>query len=340
MYKIYHLLLVACLSTAAPTLQGSNKLFKPVLQELEKIEEEASHSDAPKPKAQPRAEEKRRVDVKVDRPLPNPAPQLEQSAQRPLNRPADAARPSVGQPQRAPIASRAVRQELPAAQPAARQIAVQNRPRPAVQDINVRIQPPLPAARPMIVNPPPQRRPQRVVLATPRTLPTIPLPSTIQLDERCAPNALVMMHPYAITPRGNMIELVDGSVWQIDRKRDRRKVRTWSLWDHVAIESSQFFIWTTFNLVNYTRGESAEVSMTSGPTYEGSASHWVAQCDERGRYVVLEDGSTWSFLKPSFEDWRANDAVVLGLAKDSSGGYVYMLINTRTQKHSLAINMR
>lgn len=186
----------------------------------------------------------------------------------------------------------------------------------------------------------PRRPNSRVILSSPRQMPTTPLPRTVSLDRRCAAYNPVMLRAYMIAPRGNVIELVDGSVWHVQKKKDRRKVRSWTLWDSVVIESSQFLGWPSYSLVNYTRGESVGVTMTQGSIYEGHASHWVTQVDPARRILVLEDGSRWSFVEASFGDWREEDAVVLGLSKDAGGQYVYMLINTRTLKHSLAINIR
>lgn len=126
------------------------------------------------------------------------------------------------------------------------------------------------------ITPPAQARytkPSPTILSTPRPLPKRSLPALIQLDNQCVAYKHLLLNLYAISPRGHVIELVDGSVWHVSSKSDRRKVRRWNYSDDIMIESSQYFIWTTYRLINFTRNESIEASMTVGPINERKASH-------------------------------------------------------------------
>jgi len=167
-----------------------------------------------------------------------------------------------------------------------------------------------------------------------------PLPITVKLDRRCIPCNVITSHPFAIKPKGNLIELVDGSIWHIKHKRDRRLVKQWNMRDDIIVENVPGTRWKTYRLTNYSKGESVEAALSLGNKYEGKAARWVVRIDGVRGIVELNDGSLWSVTETPSDDWRENDPVILGLSKNIGGSSLYMMINTRTMRHVSAITFR
>jgi hypothetical protein len=137
-----------------------------------------------------------------------------------------------------------------------------------------------------------------------------------------------------------VIELVDGSVWHIKRKRDRHTVRHWSMRDDIIVESFQFLGCKTYKLVNYSREESVEAILSLDECYEGRASHWISRIDRTRGVMELEDGTVWNINAAIYEDWSENDGVILGLSHENSGFSLYMIINARTMQHIPVTTLR
>lgn len=163
------------------------------------------------------------------------------------------------------------------------------------------------------------------------------LPSTIVIDRRCAPCPYLTLTPYAISKKGDLIELDDGSVWEV-RHRDRRSVKRWAPGDLIVIETGQFFSWSTYKLVNYSRHESVDVELSMNQGWGGRSSHWIVEVNPIQGYLRLEDGSIWRMSASELAQWRVNDDVILGLSKDwFSDQYTYVLINPRAKNRFIAI---
>lgn len=166
---------------------------------------------------------------------------------------------------------------------------------------------------------------------------TRPLPQTIVIDRRCAPCPYVTLTPYAVSKKGDMVELSDGSVWEV-RHRDRRAVRRWSPGDTILVETGKFLSWSSYRLVNYSRHESADVELALASGFEGRFSHWITEVNPIQGYVRLEDGSIWRMSSSEVAMWRVNDDVIIGLSKDwFSDQYSYILINPRARNRIIAL---
>lgn len=163
-----------------------------------------------------------------------------------------------------------------------------------------------------------------------------PLPQTIVIDRRSAAYPYAALAPWAISPKGDFVQLEDGSRWKV-RHRHYKTAKSWNATDVILIETGKFFTWSAYKLVNYTRGEFVDVDLIE-PTRNGTLSHWIAEIDVRKGYLRLQDGSTWYMSASELLNWNLNDDVMIALSKDwFSGHSSYVLINPRAKTRLFAI---
>ncbi len=173
-------------------------------------------------------------------------------------------------------------------------------------------------------------QPQRPVIV-PR-----PLPQVIVIDRGSALYPTAALTPYFISRRGDQIQLNNGSSWAV-RYRDQRAVRHWNYEDIIVIQTGGFFNWSTYKLVNYTRGTSIDVELIN-PQSRGMLSHWITEINPIEGYLRLQDGSIWKMSAHELLNWQVDDDVIIGINKnwftnDSS----YVLINPRVKNRLVAV---
>lgn len=177
-----------------------------------------------------------------------------------------------------------------------------------------------------------------VVVETPKRPIVIsrPLPQTIVIDRRSAAYPHATLAPYAISPKGDFIQLEDGSQWKV-RHRHYRTVKRWSPTDTILIETGKFFTWSAYKLVNYSKNEFVDVELIE-PTSNGALSHWITEINVYEGFLRLQDGSIWRMSTNELLNWRVNDDVVVALSKDwFSSHSSYVLINPRVRNRLIAI---
>jgi hypothetical protein len=163
-----------------------------------------------------------------------------------------------------------------------------------------------------------------------------PLPPAVVIDRRSAAYLYATLAPYAISPKGDFIQLEDGSQWKV-RHRYYRTVKRWSPNDAILIETGKFFTWSAYKLVNYTRGEFVDVELIE-PMRSGALSHWITEINVYDGYLRLQDGSIWRMSANELLNWNVNDDVVIALSKDwFSSHSSYVLINPRAKNRLIAI---
>lgn len=161
------------------------------------------------------------------------------------------------------------------------------------------------------------------------------LPPVILLDCRTESYSSAALSPHLISRKGDIIQLNDGSSWKV-RHRDQKDVRRWSQEDLIVIETGQYFTWSVYKLVNYSRHESCDVELIA-PVRNGFLSHWITEINPFDGYLRLQDGSIWRMNASELMSWNVNDEVIIGLSKDLfSNHYTYILINPRAKKRLLA----
>ncbi|MBA3602184.1 MAG: hypothetical protein H0W50_00710 [Parachlamydiaceae bacterium] len=173
-------------------------------------------------------------------------------------------------------------------------------------------------------------QPQRPVIV-PR-----PMPQVIVIDRNSAIYPSAVLTPYFISRRGDSLQLDNGSSWNV-RPRDRKIVRKWDNGDAIVIETGRFFSWSTYKLVNYTRGVSVDVELNDA-VCNGMLSHWVAEINPFEGYLRLQDGSVWRMSTHELLNWQVNDDVIIALSKNFfSNNSSYVLINPRVKSRLVAV---
>lgn len=163
-----------------------------------------------------------------------------------------------------------------------------------------------------------------------------PLPQAVVIDRRSAAYPYATLTPYAISAKGDFIQLEDGSQWKV-RHRHYSAVRRWSVGDAILIETGKFFTWSAYKLVNYTRGEFVDVELIE-PVCNGVFSRWITEINVYGGYLRLQDGSIWRMSANELLNWSVNDDVVIALSKDWFSSHCsYVLINPRAKNRLVAI---
>lgn len=162
-----------------------------------------------------------------------------------------------------------------------------------------------------------------------------PLPQVILIDRRSESYSTAALTPHLISRKGDFIQLDDGSSWKV-RHKDQKRVKRWNQEDLIVIETGQYFTWSIYKLVNYTRNESCDVELVE-PTRNGLLSHWITEIHPYEGYLRLQDGSVWRMDTSELLTWNVNDDVIIGLSKDwFSSHYSYILINPRAKTRLLA----
>lgn len=162
------------------------------------------------------------------------------------------------------------------------------------------------------------------------------LPSSIAIDVRSANCPYVTVTPWAISKKGDYIELNDGSLWKV-RHRNRKAVKKWGAGDAILIETGGFFSWYAYKLVNYTRNETADVELSLVQGWQGRSAHQIIEVNPFDGYVRLEDGSIWRMSSRELGDWHVHDDVIIAVNKDwFSQRYSYVLVNPRVKNRFIA----
>lgn len=151
----------------------------------------------------------------------------------------------------------------------------------------------------------------------------------------------------SISLTGDLIELLDGSLWQV-HPGDAYKCQSWAPgYDNLIItqNTSWFFKRYKYKIINDTTGEIVEANLSMGPFLDRVRT--ITYIDPYARLIQLSDGSTWSILSDddfiyfdlvpgdlSQRKWLPTDAIIIG-ANDyfwSSLGSPFILINVNVNK--------
>lgn len=162
------------------------------------------------------------------------------------------------------------------------------------------------------------------------------LPASIAIEVRSANCPYVTLTPWAISKKGDYIELNDGSLWKV-RHRNRKAVKKWNAGDAILIETGGFFSWYTYKLVNYSRNESVDAELSLMQGWQGRSAHHIIEVNPFDGYVRLEDGTIWRMSGRELADWHVHDDVIIAVNKDwFSQRYSYVLVNPRVQNRFIA----
>jgi len=126
-------------------------------------------------------------------------------------------------------------------------------------------------------------------------------------------------HSASISFFGDMVELMDGSVWDIAYS-DTYKTAGWFLTDLIVITPNHsWFSSYGFRLTNQSTGESVAANLSLGPiapNYYSVYTHWIVAIDYIYNIVYLEDGTSWhmsAFDDSIVNQWVAGDVVIVGV---------------------------
>lgn len=163
-----------------------------------------------------------------------------------------------------------------------------------------------------------------------------PIPQAVVIDNRSAAYGYATLAPYAISPKGDFVQLEDGSQWRV-RHRHYKTIKRWSSNDAILIETGKFFTWSAYKLVNHTRGEFVDVELIE-PIQQGSLSHWITEINPYEGFIRLQDGSYWRMSANELLNWNVNDDVIIALTKNwFSNQNSYVLINPKVKNRLIAI---
>lgn len=124
-----------------------------------------------------------------------------------------------------------------------------------------------------------------------------------------------MHHISAITRKGTLAELEDGSIWIINPD-DNLVTHNWLTTDTIVITpinsgSSAY----RFQMINLNTGASIYVRLAISPLPGTIYTHWAYLIDYAFREVCLEDGSWWKISAADvgfLYDWKVDDYVIIG----------------------------
>lgn len=130
-----------------------------------------------------------------------------------------------------------------------------------------------------------------------------------------------LTHPGAIhialniSPKGDTIELEDGSIWSTSHK-DRSKTVDWLPSDVLTLTPNHsWFSNYGYRFTNQTTGSSIEVEITLGPVLGNMTTHRIFAIDNNKGTITLYDGSVWDmswFDREVVSKFMVNDIVILG----------------------------
>ncbi len=125
----------------------------------------------------------------------------------------------------------------------------------------------------------------------------------------------IFYYPIAVTPSGDEVTLMDGSVWKI-RGWDRDQTRGWLATDEIILmPNTSFFSFYDYRLVNRQTGVEVEANMVLKPYLNAAYSFQITGFNDNYNYIYLSDGSVWSispYDSSIYYDWMVGDIILIG----------------------------
>lgn len=147
----------------------------------------------------------------------------------------------------------------------------------------------------------------------------------------------------ALTPKGGMIEIEDGSMWKVS-PHDSYKVQGWLPGDELYItQNTSWFSIYDYRLHNRMTGSSVETNLSLGPLLNNPYTHWITDINLSQNLVLLEDGSSWEVYSGDallLKKWLATDVVVVGVNQGwCSSTRPCLLINVNMNQYVRALDL-
>lgn len=147
-------------------------------------------------------------------------------------------------------------------------------------------------------------------------------------------------HPINISPKGDTIELEDGSIWSTSHS-DRHKSKDWLPEDILVLTPNHaWFSSYDYRLTNQTTGSSIEANITLGPVMHHTNVHRIIAKDTSRGILTLSDGSQWDmswFDHAIVDKFEVLDFVILGSNDGWWKGFnPNILFNCATMTHARA----
>lgn len=156
---------------------------------------------------------------------------------------------------------------------------------------------------------------------------------------RIAPAAISaphLLHFHFFTLVGenrDWIGFEDGSRWKVPPE-NAGQVFSWRFNDSLIVTPNMSWGSSPYNYVihNISANSHSQVyaNLSLGSKTFGEFSHWVQALDRDHNQVILENGSLWDISssdKESFDDWKVNDTIIIGIYDVWFSSYNRILIN-------------
>lgn len=125
----------------------------------------------------------------------------------------------------------------------------------------------------------------------------------------------IIYYAVAVTPSGNEVTLMDGSVWQI-KSWDTPHTRNWLASDPIVImPNNTFFTFYDYKLLNRTTGAEVEANLLLTPILGTNYTFQITGFNDNYNYIYMNDGSVWSispYDHSLYFDWMIGDIIIIG----------------------------
>ncbi len=147
-----------------------------------------------------------------------------------------------------------------------------------------------------------------------------------------------------VSPMGDIIELQDGSVWQISEE-DRKIVKEWLRSDTLnLIPNDNWFSSYDYQLKNLITLTNARVNLFLPPLLDSPYTYRIQQIDYEQNELTLSDGSDWEmswFDDKIIAKWKPDDMVILGYNDGWWKSFnPYILLNVHDLRHARGARLR
>lgn len=130
---------------------------------------------------------------------------------------------------------------------------------------------------------------------------------------------------------GDTLEIEDGSQWKI-APYDKAKTSNWGMQDPILItQNHTWFSPYNYRIVNPATQSSIEANLFLGPIQNGAYTRYVMSIYPIQDSIILNDQTRWkicSFDLAEFQEWRPQDAIIIGYNSGWNASYCQgLLIN-------------
>lgn len=162
-----------------------------------------------------------------------------------------------------------------------------------------------------------------------------PKPETLDMSQK----ALEEYTLYEVEKEEGIFQLNDGSIWKACEK-DKPKIEQWKEGAAIGFTISEGWItghhYVFTNMLTY---ETVLANLYKEPTDYHRSANWLAFVEPKTGTMFLQSGAKFVIYPDDleiFEDWKADDFIMIGTYDSMFTPYKHLIFNFRTKKYVFA----